>query len=189
MSLFEYLSVALSIVLGLGLTHVLSHTRAVLRPEARHPTHLAWTVVMVLLLLQAWWALWDLHTLEPWTQFAFYYVLLGPVLLYVAVTTLVPRGDDPPDSWQMHFLRVRKTFFTTVLLYIAWAVLMTWLLEDVSLFHPFRGPQAGAFVLLTVGVFVEDRRYQSVLPYLIIGTFLVLQVTFRLLPGAFELPS
>ena len=184
MSLFEYLSVAVSIVLGLGLTHVLANLGAVTRSEVRHPLHVAWAALLLLYLLQTWWALWDLNSVVTWNQFAFFFVLLGPGLLYVAATVLIPRAASPPASWSAHFFQVRRPFLATILTFFLWGVAVMWLLRDLSLLHPYRATQATALCLVLAGLFMENRRYHSLLPFLLIAWLIVSQGAFRLWPDA-----
>lgn len=165
MTLFEYLSVAVSIVLGLGVTHILASLRVVLDMDLRHPAHVGWSFLLLIYLAQTWWSLWDLAAVADWNQFAFYYVLLGPGLLYSAATTLIPEAGEASQSWEAHFFLVRRRFLSMVLLYFVWGISLTWLLRDVSLFHPYRGLQAVALLAVVVGATVEKRWYQTALPF------------------------
>jgi hypothetical protein len=47
MTLFEYLSVAVSLVLALGLTHLLANLRAVVEPTRRYSVHALWVVYLL----------------------------------------------------------------------------------------------------------------------------------------------
>jgi hypothetical protein len=188
MTLFEYLSVAVSIVLGVGLTHILANLGAVFRSGVRHGIHSAWVVLLLLLLLQIWWALWDFNSGVAWNQFSFFFVLLGPGLLYVAETLLIPRGAVPAGSWAQHFFVVRKPFLITILLVNVWGVTVTWLLRDLSLFHPYRATQVAGSALVFAGLLVENRRYHFVLPFVLIAWVIGSQVVFRLWPDAFGFP-
>ena len=66
MTLFEYLAVAFSIVLGFSLTHLLGSVRSVFDPERRSAVHIGFFFYLILLHPQLWWALWDLHDDAPW---------------------------------------------------------------------------------------------------------------------------
>ena len=96
-----------------------------------------------------------------WSQFSFYFMLVGPGLLYVAATILIPRRGEPPESWEAHFLHTRRSFLAALLLFGLWGISMTRLLRDLSLLHPYRATQATLFLLLLSGLLVENRRFQS----------------------------
>jgi hypothetical protein len=184
MTLFEYLSVAVSIVLGLGVTHILASLRVVLDKDLRHAAHAGWSFLLVIYLAQTWWGLWDLTAVESWNQFAFYYVLLGPGLLYSAATILIPDDLAGSQHWGDHFLLVRRRFLGVVLAFFVWALVLTWLLRGVSLLHPYRVLQATAILAVAVGASVDDRRYHAILPYALTAWILFMQAAFRVWPDA-----
>jgi hypothetical protein len=189
MTLFEYLSVAVSIVLGLGLTHLLGNLGAVVRPGRRYGAHMGWAALLVLYLLQLWWSMWDLNSGVSWNQFSFYYVMVGPGLLFVAATILIPRHAGQPESWEAHFFQVRRPFLVAVLLFLLWGITVTWLLRGFSLVHPYRATQAVTLFLLFGGLTLESRRFHSILPLVLIVWLLLSQLVFRLLPDAFAVAS
>ena len=59
MSLFEYVTVAVSIVLGLGVAHLLGNARPVLDRGHRYWLHALWVATLLLLHALEWWALWS----------------------------------------------------------------------------------------------------------------------------------
>ena len=93
MTEFEYLSVLVSIIIGLGLTHVLTgaarliQRRDVVRWYA--PT-LIWLALTFLILVQIWWAAYDSRNDTHWQFFDFLSFLLIPVLSYMLAYLLVP---------------------------------------------------------------------------------------------------
>ena len=97
MTLFEYLSVALSIVLAFGATHILGNLRYVFESGRRYWVH-AFIVILILILYpQNWWAFWDLSRSENWNSYTFLLSVLGPGILYMMVVTLGnpdSNGDD-----------------------------------------------------------------------------------------------
>ena len=50
-TLFEHLSVAVSIVLGLGLTHLLANLGTVFGAGQRHRAHMGWAVLLLLFII------------------------------------------------------------------------------------------------------------------------------------------
>ncbi|HEU4696571.1 MAG TPA: hypothetical protein VFR92_06375, partial [Sphingomicrobium sp.] len=86
MDAFSYLSVLLSIIIGLAITQVLQGYRALLLAKARvrsDGTALLWSVSLLLFATQAWWASFGLREHREWSFLAFAIVLLQMILLYM----------------------------------------------------------------------------------------------------------
>jgi hypothetical protein len=84
MAAFDYLAVLISIILGLAITQVLKGYRglALARDRVRlfWPTPV-WSLVVLLLAVQSWWAMFGLRAVKVWTFGAFSIVLLQAVIL------------------------------------------------------------------------------------------------------------
>ena len=74
MDQFNYLAVLISIILGLGITQLLSGVGRLLQARGHvrlyWPT-LAWVAVLLVVHVQTWWAMFGLRTLQTWTFAAF----------------------------------------------------------------------------------------------------------------------
>ncbi len=106
---FSYLSVLLSLILGLGITHLLTalgrlvHARARVRVYA--PT-LLWAGLLLLVYVQSWWAMFGLRTHRGWTFLQFFVVLLHTITLYFRAALLLPEDVTEETS------DLRTTFYT-----------------------------------------------------------------------------
>ena len=92
MSLFEFVSVIIAVVLALGLGQLLVGVSALLKARRRvhgYAPHAIWLANLFVLILIHWWAQWDLRDVE-WTYPTFLYVVLGPTLLFLSVSLLMP---------------------------------------------------------------------------------------------------
>ena len=84
MTIFEYVMVIISIILGLGIAQLLRGFSKIARSETRDHGLTLWAVLLFVLHLQVWWALWDVRETADWTQFKFYFIVLIPcTLLYL----------------------------------------------------------------------------------------------------------
>ena len=121
MTLFEYLSVAFSVVLSLSAAQILSNIRSVLDPARRDWVHGLWMVHVLILHVIVWWSGWALRE-ASWNLGSFGVALSGPAFLYVAANALVP--SDRSVSLREHFLLNRTLFFTArgLLVLASWAV-------------------------------------------------------------------
>ncbi|WOJ95547.1 hypothetical protein R0137_09800 [Congregibacter brevis] len=117
MSLFEFVTVMVSMILALCLGHVLRSTSLLAKTEksvAPYLPYTIWTVVLLLSVINHWWSLWDLRDIE-WTYASFLYILMAPILISFAAGFLMPEDTDAKViSLKSHYLRVRRLFFATM---------------------------------------------------------------------------
>ena len=93
MSRFEYLSVMVSIVIGLGLSEIGSGWARLLRNRTRvrfYPLHAFWSLFSVLLLVQLWWGFWEFRTVETWSFPGLLAVVAESLVLVFAGVVLIP---------------------------------------------------------------------------------------------------
>ena len=94
---FVFVSVIISVVIGLGLTHLLTGLGGLVQRWRRvrfYWLHLLWLATLFISQVFLWWSLWNLQEVRGWTFYSFLLFLLLPVLLYVAAALLIPAVDD-----------------------------------------------------------------------------------------------
>ena len=99
MDAFSYLSVLLSIILGLAVTQVLTGFRGLLHSRGRVRVYwpsIAWACIALAICTQTWWAMFGLRHHETWTFAAFAIVLLHLICLYMLCGLVLP--DFPADQ-------------------------------------------------------------------------------------------
>jgi len=111
---FSYLSVLLSIVIGLAITQILQGLRALMlaRGSARlYAPSLFWAALMLLIATQMWWASFGLHDQGEWTFGIYGLILLQVALFYLACGLVLP--DLTPDRIDLErdYYRNRGWFF------------------------------------------------------------------------------
>jgi len=113
---FDYLSVLISIVLGLSITQLLGGFAGMVR--ARNRTVFYWPLPLQMLSLflinvQAWWAMFGLRFKENWTFFGFFVVLLQVVFMYLMSATITPDGEarEAILDQREFFFREKNWFF------------------------------------------------------------------------------
>lgn len=114
MSSFEFLSVLISVVVGLGMTHLLTGAGSLLHGKNARLSriHGTWTVFVFFFLVIYWWTVvFGWQEQETWNILLFLFVLVYGVLLYLLCVVLYP--VMLPDVWdlQEHFLTLRGWFF------------------------------------------------------------------------------
>jgi hypothetical protein len=114
MDAFSYLSVLLSIILGLALTQLLQGLRGIALHRTRVRLYLpvlAWATTLMLIFVQTWWAMFGLRRHTEWSFIQFFIVILHTVLLYMLAAIVLPdfRGDDAVDLRE-HYVAHRLLF-------------------------------------------------------------------------------
>ena len=120
MSAFEFVSVLLSIVVGLALTRVLSGVgRAMeIRRKIRfYWVQGVWTANVALLLVVFWWAVVFSHAdMAAWLFPDFVLLLAYSVLIFLQAALILPSNLGEGADLEAHFFEVRPWFFTLLAL-------------------------------------------------------------------------
>ncbi len=111
---FSYLSFLTSIVLALGVTHLLSGLGKILQHRGwvtLYWVHLLWTFNVFLFLLLDWWILYRWSGQQTWSFFLFIFVLLTPIVSFLLTVLLIPEKIEDGLDLKLHFDRNRTWFF------------------------------------------------------------------------------
>ena len=157
MTLFEYISVAFSVVLALSAAQLLSNIRSVFDPIRRDWVHGLWVVHLLILHVVVWWSAWALRDVS-WNLGSFSLVLSVPALLFVAANALVP--SDRSASLREHFLANRILFFTARGLLVLSASAISFLFLGIPLLSPVRLASVCILAICAVGIISTNRRVQ-----------------------------
>jgi hypothetical protein len=160
MDAFSYLSVLLSIILGLAIAQVLQGYRALLLARGRiraDPAPLIWSGLVLLFAAQAWWASFGLNARQNWDFADFAVILVQMGLLYMLSALVLP--DVPAEEsvdLTRHFERHRKAFFIFLI-----AMLASSIVKEAVLEHRLTSPLNLAFHLLLVAIAVAGIVFAS----------------------------
>lgn len=143
MDAFSYLSVLLSIILGLAIAQVLQGYRGLLLSRARvtlYAPPLIWSALILVFAAQSWWASFGYADHAQWDFAGFAIILLQTALLYMMSAVVLP--DVPPAEpvdLRAHYERERRPFFG-----LSIAMLAVSLAKDVKIDgHLPEGPNLG----------------------------------------------
>ena len=114
MHAFDYLSVLLSIVLGLGMTQLLSAVARWL--ELRHEVKpylpaAIWAAFLMIVVVQTWWSMFDMRNIAEWSFLQFCVVLAQPVLLFLLTALVLPGPQSEVRDLEVFFFQHRSWFF------------------------------------------------------------------------------
>lgn len=173
MTLFEFLMVAVSIVLALGLVRLVDGLGSALDAERRYWVHLAVVVYLIATHLLYWWSLWYYHEGVDWNFGFFAFVVLGALLLYFAASCQIPRDAAAIRSWKEHYFRIHRLFYLVASGFVVHVVVGLLLLRDSPFPLAFLSAAIGGLSLNLVGAFSGSERVHQVL-VILVGTFILL---------------
>jgi hypothetical protein len=103
MSIFEFLTVAISIILALGLSLLISSIPHVFSPTKRDWLHASVFVFLTFAHIVVWWRVWLLNSVTNWNIIQFMILIGSPLSLYLAATAIVSNRPDQIDDWRSYF--------------------------------------------------------------------------------------
>jgi hypothetical protein len=119
MTPFEYVIVLISIILGLGITTILTG----LAEQIKHSSltkiylpHAIWIVLVFVLHVHEWWQNYSLKSVQVWELPMFLFILLYPINLYVLAHLLFPSEIKHETSKDFYLANFRKIFSSAIIL-------------------------------------------------------------------------
>jgi len=112
--IFTHVRVLVGIVIGLGLTRVLTGLARFMQHPKQRPlyfTHLLWLGVVLLSAIHFWWFELGLARIKPWPFELFLFVILYAFLFYLMATLLIPDDLEEYSSWEAYYFSRRRWFF------------------------------------------------------------------------------
>ena len=123
MGVFEYLGVILSVIIGLGVTHILSglsktiHRRKTVKP---YWVQALWALNVLIYIVTIWWGMfwWSNH--QEWSYFHFLLLILYAILLFLSASLIFPWQVPDDFDFEDHFYETRPWFFAVFAM--AWCI-------------------------------------------------------------------
>ncbi len=174
---FGYLSVLLSIIIGLAVTEILQGFRdrmlAEVPVQRYWPTQL-WAVTLLLICTQTWWAMFDLRNRHDWEFEQFSALLLQTILLYLTAGLVFPEFEGRASiDLREHYFRQRKRFFALLIGATVASIYRDWTLNHALphganlVFHII------FFLLSASGLAIAREWYQKFLAVFATGLFVL----------------
>lgn len=111
MQAFEFLMIVVSIIIGLGITQLLSGVVRILRTELKpYWIHELWVVYVFLNLVEYCWSLFDLESRSDWVFIDLLALLTPPVLLYLVASLLFPPPGSRSDLASFYYEHRKPVF-------------------------------------------------------------------------------
>ena len=167
MGVFEYVSVLTSIIVGLGIAHLLRGVAGLIQHPGRHKSdwiHLLWVGFMFFQAIFWWWWEFAFESLEGWTFQLYLFVLLYATLIYLLCALLFPSDLEGYAGYEGYFMSRRRWFFGIMTMYFLADFLDTWLkgaeyFASLGLEYPITSSLY--IVGSVIGMLTMNRRYHA----------------------------
>ena len=160
MSPFEYIVVLISIILGMGITQLLTGLSSIVlrwNTVKIYWPHAVVTLLIFILHIQDWWATWELQSIKLWYLPLFLFIIFYPVNLYVLTRILFPlRWGKSTDLKEFYFQNFRKIYLFMIFLPIH-AILSNLFISG----HPFSSQLLQVGLTLVLLFFVSMNRQEE----------------------------
>ena len=165
MTHFEFLTVALSFVLGLSVTVLLTSLLTAFRARRKMRLTwlpLVWATYILVLQFDVWWELYGLSSMQTWTAGAFVLLLLLALLLFVAGGLILPRGlGDYPEDLDEYFQEDGRWAIAVIATFNLTAIVANSALFDVSILDPMNIWNMIAIAIAVVVISATRRIFQG----------------------------
>lgn len=114
MDIYEYVSVLTSIIIGLGIAHLLRGIAKIIQHPGRHAVywvHLVWVGFMFVQMAFWWWWQFNLVDLPVWQFQNYMFLLIYAVILFLVCALLFPSDLDDYSGFEEYYFSRRKWFF------------------------------------------------------------------------------
>ena len=127
MESFNYLSVLISIILGLAIAQVLQGVRGLVLTRSKvklYTPTIVWTGMALLIAIQVWWASFSMRQEASWNFLGLLTIVLQAISVYMIAALILPdaRADDAVDLRE-HYFAHRHWFFGALLAAIVFSLL------------------------------------------------------------------
>ena len=167
MSTFEFVSVLMSIVVGLGITRILSDLASLAEYRKRvrfDGITFLWTLNVLLFHLIYWWVVvnnWRIR--ETWSFTGFAALFLYGVALYFCAALILPRATDRELDLKERFDSIRAPFFSLWLVMLLSEVVdsfskgFDYVLGELGIVYLLMMPLTG--ILTVAAIRIRNRRF------------------------------
>jgi hypothetical protein len=170
LTLFEYLAIAYSLVISFTVVRAASVLPHALSRDRIYWIHSFWVLSNLALCVLIFWNFWSYREVA-WTLGRFSLVLALPTTVFIVASILSPDEPARVKSWREHFYAIRVRFFVGGLLFSVIAVLVSTIVLEMPILHPFRLYQAGFLGVCAIGAISDRPRVHASLVILTMLSF------------------
>lgn len=172
MSLFEFLMVLVSIIIGLGITEILNGIARCIRCRESiqgYWVHAVLVLAVFVALLQQWWEIWGVRSAPEWTFVSLVMMLSGPVGLYLMAHLLFPEPIRGARFREYYYGAMRPVWWLAAATVVAATLFRPIAVQDELLSASNATSFVGLFAFVTLAM---SRR--PIIHYVLVPAFLLL---------------
>jgi hypothetical protein len=163
--IFMFIVALTAVVNGLGIVRIVGGIGELVRQRESLNIRFYWIhSILVLFQLLAhvllWWSFIGLRDINSINFLQFVYLLIGPTLLYLATSLLVPNFAGAKVDLRAEYWRSCKSYYTILIVFWPWSM-FTWPVLGYSL-APTWIFAAGWMTMMTILRFTENERVHGV---------------------------
>ncbi len=162
MDIFEYVTAMVLLVLGIGVTQLLSDVVNAFRRRQTAQLHwipLTWAAIVFAWQMQFLWAIFELNTLQTtWTGVHFLLLLALALLLFVAGSLVVPRATDETRDALAQFQADGRWALIVLAAYFFLASIVNAVVFEIGYFSLMNLEDPGLGILLLLTGYLRSER-------------------------------
>lgn len=184
MSLFEFMMVLVSLIVGLGVTELLTGIAKTIR--SRDTIQLYWVhallvITVLLALLQTWWEIWAVRGTPAWTFPGLLMMIGGPIGLFLIAHLIFPDPIQNSDFKSYYYNKMVPLFWIAVITVVISATFRPLILGQ-TLFNLSNISSFFLVVIFTCMALIRSPKFHSAMVIIIFLSLLadILLVNFEI---------
>ena len=182
MSSFEFISILMSIIIGLGVTNLLAGTGRAFYRRRQNPmdeVHVVFTAATLLVLVLNWWVAFKWNSEVVWSFDKFLALIVWTIALYMLTIFLYPPDLSQEEEHRGRFQQNRAGYYWAFIAFCLLDIAQTAIRRD--LFHPiWYVPFVGQYAVLAGGGLAAGRRgYDRFFAWYLLITLLIWSLVVR----------
>ena len=175
MDVYLHVKVLLSMILGLGVAHLLRGVARIVQHPRKYTiywVHLVWVLFLFLYLIHFWWWEFYLQRVAQWTFPLYFFIAIYATLLYLLCSLFFPDEMDEYDGYRGYFYSRRQWIFTFMAILFVADVIDTFIKGPdyrarLGMFYVVR---TAAYILLSLlAVKIRNPRFHAVFAILAVA--------------------
>ncbi|WP_462321442.1 hypothetical protein [Halochromatium sp.] len=162
---FFHVRVIVGVVTGLAIARVLNGlAHFVQAPERKraYGVHVAWSLLLLLMIMHFWWFEFTLERLDRWTFEAYAFLIFYAALYFFTAAVLFPDRLDGYDDFKAYFYDRRSWFFSLLIILSVVDLVDTALkgmdhFQSLGIAYPIR--QGVLILLALIAIPIANSRY------------------------------
>ena len=163
MSQFEFISVAVSLVLALGVTRLLEGLPILAQSKNRCWVHWFWCVQIGTNFAMTWWIFWNYREVDNWNLLKFLLVLVYPAMSFVVAAILIPKDAKSNTDWHDYFYKIRPTLFGTLGFAMAAQAIVVTVVTGANIFSQATYLITAFVIIYLIGFYTKNPKAHAII--------------------------